>query len=346
MISNHPGPWQQYHFRSDNRGLSIMELKSKYLHEQYLFENELFNLQQQHQQNVFMNGGGGGPLSTQSAPTYSTALKLTFNDTLANMATNYGYNVTSATAWNNTGRFTFNGSNSNFGTVEVVDNFSIILKGNEEGLAVEVDTFSGDTYLTFIEDLNANCITEVKDGAFNAAVLERVTLGAMTTVGGAAFAGCGSLGLVRFTSLTTIPNAGDVSSGVFASCDLSGDNLGTMFPALVTIGDFAFYRTNIPTINSSTITTIGFRAFDSSTSLTSINLTNFVTFGNATGGRSFASCEGLINIALSKVCTFFNNNPDTFIGVANAGLAIVDNANINNPSILYIKNTLGWSVNP
>ena len=47
MFSNHPGPWQQYQFRPDNKGLSVMEMKSKYLHEQYLFETELLNLQQQ-----------------------------------------------------------------------------------------------------------------------------------------------------------------------------------------------------------------------------------------------------------------------------------------------------------
>jgi hypothetical protein len=59
MLLNHPGSWQQFQYRSDNKGLSVMEMKSKYLHEQYLFENELFNLQQ-HQQNLFMNGVGGG----------------------------------------------------------------------------------------------------------------------------------------------------------------------------------------------------------------------------------------------------------------------------------------------
>jgi hypothetical protein len=58
MIIGHPGPWQLYSLRSDNRGLSVMEIKSKYLHEQYLFESQVLN--QIHQQNIFMNGGGGG----------------------------------------------------------------------------------------------------------------------------------------------------------------------------------------------------------------------------------------------------------------------------------------------
>jgi hypothetical protein len=42
-----------------------MEIKSKYLHEQYLFEAQMLNLQQMQQQNLFMNGiGGGGTSST------------------------------------------------------------------------------------------------------------------------------------------------------------------------------------------------------------------------------------------------------------------------------------------
>jgi hypothetical protein len=43
-----------------------MELKSKYINEQYLFEAQMAQIQQQH--NIFMNGGGGGPLSTPTTP--------------------------------------------------------------------------------------------------------------------------------------------------------------------------------------------------------------------------------------------------------------------------------------
>jgi hypothetical protein len=41
-----------------------MELKSKYINEQYLFEAQMAQIQQQH--NAFMNGSGGGPSSTQA----------------------------------------------------------------------------------------------------------------------------------------------------------------------------------------------------------------------------------------------------------------------------------------
>ena len=81
IIADHPGPWQQYHLRSDNRNLSVMELKAKYINEQYLFEIQMFNFQQY---NIFMNGGGGGKLnedtpSLSSLGSFSDAFSNAFN---------------------------------------------------------------------------------------------------------------------------------------------------------------------------------------------------------------------------------------------------------------------------
>ena len=67
MIIDHPGPWQQYHLRSDNRGLSTMELKSKYLNEQYLFEAQMAEIQ--YQRNLYMNEGGKGGNFSEDPPT-------------------------------------------------------------------------------------------------------------------------------------------------------------------------------------------------------------------------------------------------------------------------------------
>ncbi len=48
FIVNHPGSWQHYVNRPDNKGLNIMEIKSKYLQEQLLFEQYMsFQMQQQ-----------------------------------------------------------------------------------------------------------------------------------------------------------------------------------------------------------------------------------------------------------------------------------------------------------
>jgi len=39
-----PGPWQVFVKRPDNVGLNVMEVKSKYLTEQLLYENTMFSL--------------------------------------------------------------------------------------------------------------------------------------------------------------------------------------------------------------------------------------------------------------------------------------------------------------
>jgi len=340
MLINHPGTWQQFQFRPDNKGLNVMEMKSKYLHEQYLFENELFNLQQQ--QNMFMNGGGGGPTST--SPSYTTELRLSFNNDLQTIEDDFGFDPRDVSNWNN--KFV----NGGFETLTIDDsNLSapiITLKGNDTNIGIDGDVFQSKTTLLSFEDLHDNCINEIGANCFeNNSVIQNVILNNVTIIGVAAFGGCTSLTSVRFSSLITIPNANDASVGVFNNCVLDEEDLGIMFPALVTIGNFAFFRTSIPSLTSSTITTIGFRAFDQS-ALTSINLTSPVTFGNATGGRSFAICSSLNSITLPSVCTFFSNNNDTFINVENGGEAIINNANINDPSMLYLKNTLNWSVNP
>jgi hypothetical protein len=342
MLLNHPGHWQQFQLRPDNRGLSVMEMKSKYLHEQYLFEAQMITLNQMHQQNAFMNGGGGGPASTPEPtpePTYTTSLQLVFNDTLENMTSNYGFDVTSAAAWNESGKFTFNDNPSNFETVEIVDNYTINLKGNEEGISVIDDTFSGDAYLTYIEDINANCISEVKSGAFfQAGLLERAVLDNVTTIGLGAFGECQSLTSVRFGTLTTIPNGGSSEQGVFANSDLSGDDLGVMFPALERIGDFAFYNVSSLSLSSNTVASIGFRAFLLS-SLTSINLTNSVTFDQ----QAFEQSQ-LSTITLTENCTFADAS--VFTSVPVGGDAFVIPADETDPAIDYLKVTLGWSINP
>jgi hypothetical protein len=70
MLIDHPGSWQQFQYRSDNKGLSVMKMKSKYLHEQLLFEAQIENLNQIHQHNLFMNGSGGGGGSYNTPITY------------------------------------------------------------------------------------------------------------------------------------------------------------------------------------------------------------------------------------------------------------------------------------
>jgi len=56
LTSEHPGPWQQYVNRSDNRNLTLMEVRNKYLQEQLTYENQL----SQHMYMVSLQPKGGG----------------------------------------------------------------------------------------------------------------------------------------------------------------------------------------------------------------------------------------------------------------------------------------------
>jgi hypothetical protein len=60
LITNDPGPWQYYINRLDNVGLSIMEIKDKYMRERLLFEQNL-NFIQQQQMIMSNSSSGGGP---------------------------------------------------------------------------------------------------------------------------------------------------------------------------------------------------------------------------------------------------------------------------------------------
>jgi len=63
FIVNPPGLWQYYVNRPDNKGLNIMEIKSKYLKEQLLFE-QYMSFQMQQQMLLSQNASGGGRVRT------------------------------------------------------------------------------------------------------------------------------------------------------------------------------------------------------------------------------------------------------------------------------------------
>ena len=63
IISNPPGPWQYYVNRQDNVGLSIMEIKDKYMREQLLFEQQI-NFMYHQQMLMSQQSSGGGPISS------------------------------------------------------------------------------------------------------------------------------------------------------------------------------------------------------------------------------------------------------------------------------------------
>ena len=92
FIVNHPGPWQYYVNRPDNKGLNIMEIKSKYLKEQLLFE-QYMSFQMQQQMLLSQNASGGGevePVPTPEPPTpVSTDFIIRIDTTLGNGLDSY-----------------------------------------------------------------------------------------------------------------------------------------------------------------------------------------------------------------------------------------------------------------
>jgi len=82
FIVNHPGPWQFYVNRPDNKGLPIMEIKSKYLKEQLLFENYIsFQMQQQM---LMSNASGGGGVFPSEEEEDNTINEFVENDYVEN----------------------------------------------------------------------------------------------------------------------------------------------------------------------------------------------------------------------------------------------------------------------
>ena len=360
MIIGHPGTWQQFQFRPDNRGLNVMEMKSKYLHEQYLFEAQMFNLQQQ---NMFMNGtGGGGPLpSSEPEPTYTYELRLTFNDTLSTVSGVYGFDVTSFEAWNTSNKF----SGLEAEAISVDNNTrTIILKSNTDltQTQIVVSAFAQDAYLIEIEDIHDNYVGSIRATAFFESAVNVVVLNAVNEIQPDRVFKSTTLTRIELNSLTEIGNTGNVSeSGDFCRCDLSGANTiqfnslanigdyafelatlaelkGTSFPVLETIGMHGFEDADIQILASNTITSIGERAFYSS-KLVEVQLGNNVDFGN----ESFSELPEFNSLIIPEDCTF---GADVFLNISQFdGTATVNVSDEEDPNIIYLEG-LGWSINP
>lgn len=73
-------PWHIYVKRPENKGLNIMEIKSKYLQEQLLVE-QYISFQQQQQMILSQNASGGGRASITED---STANQYVVNDYVEN----------------------------------------------------------------------------------------------------------------------------------------------------------------------------------------------------------------------------------------------------------------------
>lgn len=196
MIIGHPGTWQQFQSRSDNRNLSIMEMKSKYLREQYLFEAQMLNLQQLHQQNAFMNGVGGGSLPSSEPVIPNNLITFQFLD-IGAASIELGFDVTQIPGWNNIFSKTFTYIN--------VDN-NIVTIGGAENITFFTDQFSGTTTIERVIDVNNNTIRTIEDGAFQDSLVATIIANYVISIGSNVFNGCSSFIEASFASDCTYGN--------------------------------------------------------------------------------------------------------------------------------------------
>jgi hypothetical protein len=337
MLIGHPGTWQQFQFRPDNKGLNVMEMKSKYLHEQYLFENELFNLQQQ--QNMFMNGGGGGPTPssepTPPPPSYATELRLEFNNDLQTVESDFGVDPRSLSTWN--AKF----PNAEFESIEIDTTNAyapiITLKGNtvNEG-QIGDQAFTNRTTISTLRDINANCIIETAGTeSFNQSSIVYVDLGALTTLNTIAFDSCTSLTAAYLPSLVSTNN-GTSTGATFRGCinlaDVNFDSLERAgdytfydcqslsdfengFKALAEAKPYSFSRSGVSNVFSFSLISIYQNAFYRCNQIRSISLLS--TDPIIIGKNAFEECIGLNSITTTGDVTL--DGLDIFLNVQNGG---------------------------
>jgi hypothetical protein len=194
-----------------------------------------------------------------------------------------------------------------------------------------------------VTDVNDNFIVEVGARCFlNCTALTDVQLNAVTIVNDQSFNSCTALESVSFTSLENIPNGtnpGPVLS-VFNNCPLNNLDFGLNFPLLQTIGDYAFHGCGgFKKILSSTISSIGFRAFAQvSSGLSQLDEVN-ISCVTSIGDRAFQNVNALTTISLPYDNTY---HPDAFSDVgAGFGEATFNLADEDDPAFDDLS---GWNI--
>jgi hypothetical protein len=206
FVVNHPGPWQYYVNRSDNKGLPITEVKNKYLKEQLLYENYMsFQMQQQLLMSNAASGGGPSP-SPEPQPSSSGDLTLVFSnfDTVDVLLAG-GFD--SLPDWN----IAIVGAGNPYTSINVDEpNFTVYLSGGSN-ITLDPDAFNGifEGGLGLGEDLisivDTGTIIESNGNAFyQCSILETVILPALAEVLINDFYFCTKLRNVQLPSVTAV----------------------------------------------------------------------------------------------------------------------------------------------
>jgi len=232
---HHPGHWQHFLLRNDNRGLTVEQVRQKYVKELALYESVVaVSATSAASAGAAGGAGGGGGLPPTPPPVLS--LRLTFDD-IENVEGVIN-DPTNVSDWNT--YFELPDYGSEFTSV-TVDGGLVTLSGGsnitlKESLFDQADELG--TYLLEVDD--DGCVVEVELGAFGDSNelgcpnLTSVNLPNATTIGTSAFSGCASLTTIDLakttevgeaafygcTSLTTIdlPSAVIIGNGAFEGC--------------------------------------------------------------------------------------------------------------------------------
>jgi hypothetical protein len=230
--SNHPGHWQHFILRNDNRGLTTEQMRQKYLKEQLLYENYIsFQMQQQWMMSNASAGGGSSPSSTPSPGSGDLTLVFSSFDTIDLFLPD---GVDSLNDWNTqlvaTGNpYTSISVDEPSYTIYLSGGSNIVLKDNAfNGILENPYGFGYD--LLQIQDNGT--ITEVGDYSFyycqNLTLVE--LLGA-TVVGDYAFANCTKL---QYTYLPNVTSVG--IQGFIYAFNLATSPLTLYLPLCTSLG--------------------------------------------------------------------------------------------------------------
>jgi hypothetical protein len=355
MIIGHPGTWQQFQFRPDNKGLNVMEMKSKYLHEQYLFEAQMNTLNQIHQQNTFMNGVGGGPVpSSPSGPILEAGARIIFSaNSISDVNTDLGWNIENIEDWKNNAFNTINGEITYLTVVETFPQTFEVNIGGLLGLEVEVgdNAFANSTTISSvgltdtigvegiirvvgISSFRNSSITvfdsfkcqQVGASAFRQSPLLIVTIGNGTEnlrLDEAVFLNCTSLETINFIFNEIDINGNDVFSGCTNLLSISsfGYKITNMNGNNIFAGCTGLTSVIIGSENGTFTGVIGDNCFDGCTNLNSFILYNVEgdPVNQTIGSSMFLDCTSLSSITILNLLTLSGVN--IFEGVVNIGNA-------------------------
>lgn len=286
---NNPGHWLSFIQRNDNRGLSVEQIRQKYVKEMFMFEQYVNIFQAQ--QAIGQHGAAGGGGSSESTP---LALVFTFND-INNTPIADPYQLLD---WNTFFDFPTNGNP--FTSVEVDGNTVRLFGGSD--VIMKFNFFDGYDSLLSVDD-QIGCVIELGENVFGddniggSYNLVSVNFPNVTAAGPYCFNGCTSLTDVNMPSLITIGNAG------FSSC---GALITISLPELTTTGNGCFNDcVSLTTVTLPKLTNVAGpnSGFTNCISLTAINLPELTVAGDS----FLASCQSLTTVNLPKV-TFTGGN--------------------------------------